>query len=248
MAQSNEKHSPLAQFEIDKIHHIDFLGYDISFTNSTMFMLVAALVPILFFILSTKKLEVIPSKFQLLAEMLHDFLKKLLSENTAKGSEKFFPFVLTLYLFIICANLLGMIPYSFTVTSHIIITFALSGTLFLVILIFALLKHGVKFFTIFAPSGAPLWVLPLLVPIELFAFIVRPISLAIRLAANMTAGHIMLKIIAGFIIALGFKLGWLPFMFVFALIGFEIFVAILQAYIFTILACVYLNDAVELAH
>lgn len=241
-------HSPLAQFEITNMVDLSLFGVDISHTNSALFMVLTTLISVTFFFIASKRAQVMPTKFQLAAESIYDFVENILVENTGEEGKKFFPLALSLFLFIAVANLLGMVPYSFTVTSHIITTFALSTLLFLVVIIAAFRKHGLKFLSIFVPSGAPGWMLPLLVVIEFFAYLIRPASLAIRLAANMTAGHTMLKVIAGFVVSLGFVLGWLPFAFVLILTGFEIFVAILQAYIFTILACVYLNDAIHIAH
>jgi F-type H+-transporting ATPase subunit a len=246
--QTGEAHSPLTQFQINNFVDAELFGFDISFTNSALFMALSTTISVIFFFLATRKAQTIPSKFQLMAESIYDFVENILVDNTGVEGKKFFPLALSLFLFVVVANLLGMVPYSFTVPSHIVVTFALSALLFLVVIIAAFMKHGVKFLSIFVPSGAPGWMLPLLITVEFFAYLIRPASLAIRLAANMTAGHTMLKVISGFIVSLGFALGWLPFAFVLVLTGFEIFVAILQAYIFTILACVYLNDAVHLSH
>lgn len=240
--------SPLSQFKIKTISDIELFGYDISYTNSAAFMAITTIVCVSVFMLGSFKARALPGRMQLFVESICNFVENILVDNTGPEGKKFFPFVLSLFLFVCTANLLGMFPYSFTITSHIIVTFALAMILFLVVVIAAFLKHGLKFFSIFLPSGAPLWMAPLLVMIEFVAYLIRPVSLAIRLAANMTAGHTMLKVIAGFILSLGYVGGWLPFLFVVTLTGFEIFVAILQAYIFTILACVYLNDAVHLAH
>jgi F-type H+-transporting ATPase subunit a len=241
-------HSPLEQFRINKLADISIFGADISFTNSALFMFLAAIITICLFLYSIRKLQLIPTRSQLSAEMIYEFIKNMLIENAGKDAMKFFPLAFTLFMFTLTMNLLGMVPYSFTATSHIIITFLLAAILFVTVVIAAFMKHGLKFLSIFMPSGSPLWLAPLLIVIELFAYLMRPVSLSIRLAANMTAGHTMLKVIAGFILPLGFIGGWLPLLFLVILTGFEIFVAILQAYIFTMLACVYLSDAVELHH
>jgi F-type H+-transporting ATPase subunit a len=243
-----EGHSPLAQFEIKTLLNIEFLGYDLSLTNSAFFMLLATIVGAGFMLFATRRHLLIPNRLQASAEYLYEFVLNMLKENTGEGGRKFFPFIFSIFIFVLLANLLGMLPYSFTSTSHIVMTFALATMLFIVIIVAAFMQHGLKFFTIFMPPGAPLWMAPLLITIELFAYLARPISLSIRLAANMTAGHTMMKVIAGFIVSMGITGGWLPFGFLVVLNGFEIFVAILQAYIFTMLACVYLDDAVHLAH
>ncbi len=245
---AGDKSSPLAQFEIKPLIEFDFLGLSFDLTNSGLVMLISTLTAVFLLLFATRKVEIVPGKPQLAAEFFYNFVKDMLVENTGTKGLKFFPLAFCLFMFVLFSNLFGMIPYSFTATSHIIITFALAAFLFLVIVTAALIKHGKKFFTIFLPSGTPMWLAPLLVAIELLAYLIRPVSLAIRLAANMTAGHTMLKVIAGFILPLGFIGGWLPLLFLVILTGFEIFVAILQAYIFTMLACVYLSDAVELHH
>ncbi len=241
-------HSPLDQFKIKNIADISLFNYDISITNSTICMILASAIAIFTMMSLIRKKQIIPTKGQVVAEGFYNFIRTLLVDNAGEKALKFFPLVFTLFMFIFIMNLLGMIPYSFTATSHIIVTLGLSSLLFVIIIIAALCKHGLKFFSIFLPSGTPLFLAPLLILVELFAYLARPVSLAIRLSANMTAGHTMLKVIAGFILPLGFIGGWLPLLFLVVLVGFEIFVAILQAYIFTILACVYLSDAVELHH
>jgi len=241
-------HSPLDQFKITNMHELTIAGYDIAFTNSALFMVLASLFGTSFLLLATKNQQLVPNRMQVSAEFLYNFVKDMLVENAGPAALKFFPLAFSLFMFVLLANLLGMVPYSFTATSHIFTTFALAAILFVVVVIAAFMKHGLKFLSIFLPSGAPAWLAPLLIVIELFAYLMRPVSLSIRLAANMTAGHTMLKVIAGFILPLGYLGGWLPLLFLVILTGFEIFVAILQAYIFTMLACVYLSDAVELHH
>lgn len=245
---AEEKHSPLAQFEIKPLYDIEFSNISLDFTNSALLMVLSVVISVAFLLIATKDKLIIPHKLQAFAEFLYNFVKDMLVNNTGPEGLKFFPLAFSLFIFVLFCNLLGMIPYSYTATSHIIVTFALAASLFVVIVIFAFKKHGIKFLSIFMPSGTPLWLSPLLIFIELFAYLARPISLSIRLAANMTAGHTMMKVIAGFVISLGYIGGWLPLLFLVVLTGFEIFVAILQAYIFTMLACVYLNDAVHLSH
>ena len=241
-------HSPLSQFEIKPIYDLNAFGLNLDITNSTIFLVLASIIPIIFFYKATIKTTLVPSRMQALSESTYEFIESMLIGNTGEGGRKFFPLIFSLFIFILISNLLGMMPYSFTTTSHIIVTFALAFLLFLVVVIAAILKHGLKFFSIFLPKGVPLWMAPLMIMIELFAYLIRPCSLSIRLAANMTAGHTMLKVIASFVLSLGIAGGWFPLLFLVILSGFEIFVATLQAYIFSILACVYLSDAVELAH
>ena len=246
--EAEHKHSPLAQFEINSIFDFKWNGYNLDITNSAIVMILASFIAIVLFSIATKNRNIIPCKMQVVAEFFYGFIKNLLIENTGKAGLKFFPLAFSLFIFVLFCNLLGMLPYSFTATSHIVTTFALSAGLFVIIVTAAFFKHGLKFFSIFCPSGTPLFLAPLLIVVEFFAYLARPISLAIRLAANMTAGHTMLKVVAGFVIPLGFIGGWLPLLFLVILTAFEIFVAVLQAYIFTMLACVYLSDAVELHH
>jgi len=239
-------HSPLAQFQVHPLAEFHWRGLDLSFTNSALFMVIAVTAIALFLTLATRKAATVPSRWQLVAEMGYEFVANMLRDNVGKDGMKYFPFVFSLFMFVLITNLLGMMPYGFTVTSHISITFALALVTFLGITAIGFLKHGLHFLGFFLPKGTPLWMAPLMIFIELFAYLARPVSLSIRLAANMMAGHTMLKIIAGFVIMMGFLGGWLPLAFLVALTGFEIFVAVLQAYIFAVLICVYLNDAVHM--
>lgn len=236
--------SPLAQFEIKKIFHLpEFFGHNIDFTNSSLFMTLALICSIVFFYFGSKKLEVKPaSKMQVLIEVVYNFLDKTMSQSVKdKKAKRFFPLVFTFFMFVISCNLLGMLPYSFTVTSHIIVTFGMALAILVFITLYGLFRNGFAFLKIFAPSGTPLWLLPLVTTIEVFAYCARSISLSLRLGANMIAGHTMLKVIAGLCLGAG-VFSILPFTFIVAITAFEIFVAILQAYIFTTLICVYLND------
>lgn len=239
-------HSPLDQFKIKPLAHFELMGFDLSFTNSSLYMVLTILAASLFFMLTMRRGAVVPGRWQGLAEMTYEFVANMLKENVGSEGRKFFPFIFSLFIFILFANLLGMTPYSFTVTSHIIVTFAIAIFIFIGVTIVAFAIHGMKFFSFFLPAGTPWFFAPLMVVIEIFAYLARPMSLSIRLAANMMAGHVMLKVLAGFIISMGLAFGWLPFVFTIAITGFEFFVAMLQAYIFTILTCVYLNDAIHL--
>ena len=238
-------HNPLAQFEIHPLVDFKVGGVDLSFTNASLFMALAVSGIIFFILGSTRARAMVPGRWQCMAEMLYEFIAGMLHENVGKDGLKFFPLVFSTFMFILFCNLLGMMPYSFTATSHIAVTFALAAALFLAMTIFGLARHGLHFFSLFAPEGVPAWIMPVIIPIELVSYLVRPVSLSIRLAANMIAGHVLLKIFAGFVIALGI-FGIFPGAFLVLFIGFEIFIACLQAYIFTMLLCVYLNDAVNL--
>jgi F-type H+-transporting ATPase subunit a len=239
-------HNPLEQFTVKTICSLSAFGYDISFTNASLFMMCATLSIIAFFAVATSELRIVPGKMQLAAESLWNFVNNMVKENAGSTATVFTPLVFTLFIFILFANLYGMLPYGFTVTSHVIVTFVLAMLIFTVITITGFVKHGVRFFGLFFPSGTPIFLAPLIVVIEIFAYFSRPISLSLRLAGNMAAGHILLKVIAGFIVALSVFLKWMPIPLVVVLIGFEVLVALLQAYIFAILSCVYLNDALHL--
>ena len=193
----------------------------------------------------TKRQYLIPSRLQVINEMIYEMMSNMAVNTAGKNSLKYLPFIITLYLFILFCNLLGMIPGAFTVTSHITITFALAIFIFFSVTVIGFAKHGLQYIKLFLPKGTPLIILPLIFVIELFAYLARPISLSLRLAANMTAGHIVLKVIISFIMMTGF-LGIIPFAMLSILTGFEIFISILQAYIFAILTCVYLGDALNL--
>ena len=183
-----------------------------------------------------------------MSELLYEFIANMINDNIGHKGQKFFPFIFTLFTFILFGNLLGMLPYSFTFTSHIIVTFALAMFIFLFITLIGIFMHGFKFFGLFVPKGVPMLMLPLMIPIEIISYLSRPISLSVRLFANMMAGHTMLKVFGGFVISLGIVGGWLPLTFSVALTGLEILVAFLQAYVFAILTCIYLNDALNLHH
>lgn len=202
----------------------------------------------LFFIGATQKKSLVPDKIQLIAEMAYEFVSKMISETAGKDARPYFPFILSLFLFVLVANLLGMLPYSFTVTSHIIVTFALAFFIFIGVTIVGFAKHGISYLKLFVPSGVPVFLLPLIIVIELISYLSRPVSLSVRLFANMMAGHTMLKVFGSFVVSLGILGGWLPLGFAVALTGLELLVAFIQAYVFAILTCIYLNDALNLHH
>lgn len=236
---------PIHQFEIKKIVPLELNNIDISFTNSSMFMILAILVVSIFLILSIKNKKIIPNRFQAMSELLYEFIANMINDNIGHKGKKFFPFIFTLFTFILFGNLLGMLPYSFTFTSHIIVTFALAMFIFLFITLIGIFMHGFKFFGLFVPKGVPMLMLPLMIPIEIISYLSRPISLSVRLFANMMAGHTMLKIFAGFVFSLGI-FGIAPLIVDVALTALEVLIAILQAYVFTILTCIYLNESINL--
>ena len=238
--------NPLHQFELTTIIPISFAGYDFSFTNSSLIMVAATALIGICLSRAMRAEAMVPSRLQASAEILYSFVCDTLNANVGPGGKPFLPLIFSLFIFILFCNLFGMLPYSFTVTSHIIITFGLAMLVFGTVTIVGFVKHGSHFLSIFLPRGTPVWLMPLMIIIELFAYLARPISLSLRLAANMMAGHVLLKIMAGFVVTLMVVLKPLPMPLMIILIGFEIFVAVLQAYIFTILSCVYLHDAVNL--
>ena len=241
--------NPMHQFAIYRIGpEINIRGVDISFTNASLFMAISALTIISLFFLGTRKKTIIPSKIQLLTELTYIFVYKMVSDTAGSKGKPYFSFIFTLFIFVLFCNMLGMLPYSFTVTSHIIVTFVLAASIFVGVTIIGFIKHGVGYLKLFVPSGVPLILLPLIVVIELISYLSRPVSLSVRLFANMMAGHTMLKVFGGFVISLGIIGGWLPLSFIVALTALEILVAFLQAYVFAILTCIYLNDALNLHH
>jgi F-type H+-transporting ATPase subunit a len=237
--------SPLEQFEIKAIAPIEVGGLDISFTNSSAAMVAAVVLGSALLVLGMSRASVVPGRIQSLAEMSYEFVAGLLSDTVGAEGKRYFPFVFTLFMFVLLGNLLGMIPYSFTFTSHIIVTFAMAIMIFIGVTILGLVKHKMHFFSFFVPPGVPVAMWPLLIPIEIISYLSRPISLSVRLFANMLAGHTLLKVIAGFIAVLGVA-GVLPLALVVALTGLEILIAFLQAYVFAILTCLYINDALHL--
>lgn len=241
--------NPMSQFEVYSIGpKIQIGSFDLSFTNSSLFMVLTVAAISLFFIAATQKKSLVPNKMQLIAEMAFEFVSKMISETAGKDARPYFPFILSLFLFVLVANLLGMLPYSFTVTSHIIVTFALAFFIFIGVTIVGFAKHGISYLKLFVPSGVPIFLLPLIIVIEVISYLSRPVSLSVRLFANMMAGHTMLKVFGGFVVSLGILGGWLPLGFAVALTGLELLVAFIQAYVFAILTCIYLNDALNLHH
>lgn len=252
---SGDSHSPLDQFKIKNLVEINtgeveiggspFL-IDLSFTNTSLYMVLATFVAVAFMLFATRKKATIPSRAQVVAESIYGFLNNMVTSSLGVEGKKFFPLVFSLFGFILMCNILGMTPYSFTPTSHIAVTFTLSMTAFLAITIFAIARNGVGgFIHMFLPSGVPWWMAPVIFLIEFFSFLIRPVTLSVRLFANIVAGHVLLKVVAGFIISLGVVFGVFPMLFAIIMTGFELFVAVLQSYIFAILVCAYLGEVTK---
>jgi F-type H+-transporting ATPase subunit a len=247
---------PIHQFQIVEYFPIAKIGgADIAFTNSAAHMAVAVAGITLFLVGATASRSMVPGRMQSAAELLYEFVATTIRSTAGSEGMRFFPFVFSIFAFVLTVNMMGLIPYSFTVTSHIIITAALAITVFLTVLFYGLYRHGLHFFNLFVPKGVPIYILPLIVGIEVLSFISRPISHSVRLFANMLAGHITLKVFAGFIVLMGSALGavgWagavLPFGMIVILMALETLVAFLQAYVFAILTCIYLNDAIHPGH
>jgi F-type H+-transporting ATPase subunit a len=247
---------PIHQFQIVNLFPIAKIGNtEIAFTNSAAFMLAAVIGITAFLVIGTASRSLVPSRLQSAAELSYEFVASTVRSTAGSEGMKFFPFVFTIFMFILTVNMIGLIPYTFTVTSHIIVTAALAFTVFLTVLGYGLWRHGFHFFNLFVPKGVPIYILPLIIFIEILSFISRPISHSVRLFANMLAGHITLKVFAGFIVLMGGSLGaigWvggvLPFAMIIILTALETLVAFLQAYVFAILTCIYLNDAIRPGH
>lgn len=238
--------SPLEQFEIRPLVPLSFGGMDISYTQSALWMTIAVITATLFLTLSMRNRSLVPGRWQNAAEMLYEFIAGMVRDNLGKEGQKYFPFVFSVFMIVLMGNLLGMVPYSFTYTSHIVVTASLALMVFLGATLIGILRHGLHFFSLFMPAGVPIFMAPLIVPIEIISYLSRPLSLSVRLFVNMMAGHTMLKVFAGFSVAMGIILGVMPLVLNIALIGLEVMIAFIQAYVFTVLTCVYLKDAIEL--
>jgi F-type H+-transporting ATPase subunit a len=239
--------SPMHQFVIGRIGEWNIAGFDASFSKAAAFMIAAVIVVTLFLTLTTSRRAMIPGRWQSISELWYEFIANMLKETVGAEGRKYFPFVFSLFSFIVMCNLIGMLPYSYTVTSHIAVTLCLALMVFVLVTFIGLARHGMHFLSFFVPKGVPAVMLLLVVPIEVLSYFMRPISHSVRLFANMTAGHTMLKVFGGFVVQMG-VFGVLPFALIVALTGLEIAIAVLQAYVFTILTCLYLNDAVHLEH
>lgn len=242
---------PMKQFAIKRFNEFEVFGVDASFTNSALWMVIAISVVTLFFLLATGKRTLVPSRMQSMAELAYEFIAGTVRQNVGTEGMKYFPLIFTLFMFVLACNVLGMIPYSFTVTSHIIVTFALAAMVFIVVTVVGFFRHGIGYFKLFAPDGVPTVLLPIIFPIELVSYLMRPVSLSVRLFANMLAGHAVLKVFASFVAILsavefGVVGAIAPFGLMLGLTALEFLVAVLQAYVFTVLTCIYLHDAIHL--
>jgi F-type H+-transporting ATPase subunit a len=249
--------NPIEQFQIHDLFPIGKVGgFDIAFTNSAAYMLLTVLVVTAFLLGTTAQRKLVPTRLQSVAELSYEFVASMIRSTTdAREGMKYFPFVFTLFMFILTLNMISLIPHTFSVTSQIIITAALALAVFFIVLIDGFRRHGLHFFTVFIPKGVPIYLLPLIVAIEMMSFISRPLSHSVRLFANMLAGHITLQVFAGFVVLLGTSfgvIGWIggvvPLVLVVMLYALETLVAFLQAYVFAILTCIYLNDAIHPGH
>jgi F-type H+-transporting ATPase subunit a len=244
---------PLHQFQIQQLLSITVAGLDLSFTNSALYMVIAvsAISGLMYFGMNNAQL--VPGRLQATAETFYDFVAGLVRDNAGHDAKPYFPLVFTLFMYILFANMLGMLPYTFTFTSHIIVTFALGVAVFVFVTALGFIKHGFHFFSFFMPPGAPLALAPLMIPIEVLLYFMRPVSLSVRLFVNIMAGHMMMKVFAGFVVMLiaglgvvGGAIGMLSVAVNVALTMFEFLVAFLQAYVFTILTCIYIHDSLAL--
>jgi|TARA_B110000014_G_scaffold183801_1_gene132878 F-type H+-transporting ATPase subunit a len=241
--------SPLEQFTIEPIVKFEIGGTDLSFTNSSLWMLITALTLIGFVVIGTQRRALVPGRLQSAVEYFYQVVADMVRDNVGSAGRPYFPFIFSLFMFILFGNLLGLIPGAFTFTSHLAVTFAMSAFIFIGVTIIGLITHGLKFFSLFFPHGAPIVSAPVLIPIEIISYFSRPISLSVRLFANMTVGHVLLKVIGGGVVALGgfFVVpGLVPFAALVAITMLEVMIAVIQAYVFAILTCVYLNDALHL--
>jgi F-type H+-transporting ATPase subunit a len=239
--------SPVEQFAIQNLSAPLFSigGHEIAITNSAVFMFAAVAVSSVLLVAGAGKAAMIPGRFQAMSELFYEFIANMVRDNVGTAGKKFFPFIFTLFIFTLFGNVLGLIPYGFTFTSHIAVTFFMAFVVFIAVTLIGIFKHGLHFFSLFFPHGAPLFTAPILIPIEIVSYLSRPISLSVRLFANMTVGHVLLKVLAGFVVALGI-FGVVPLAVLVAITALELLIALLQAYIFTILCCIYLNDALHL--
>lgn len=247
------KPNPIEQFELHRLFPFELAGYDASFTNASLYMLLAALGVVLLMVIATSRKAIVPGRMQAVAEMLYEFVANTVRQTAGKEGMKFFPFVFTLFSFILISNLIGLAPYSFSPTAQIVVTFAFAALVITMVVVYGLYRHGLRFLNLFVPHGVPLPVLVVLVPIEIISFLSRPISLSVRLFANILAGHITLAVFGGFVMLLLSAGAWsvlapIPLLAIVALYALELLVAFLQAFVFSVLTCVYLNDAIHPGH
>ncbi len=245
--------NPIEQFELHRIFPLEISGIETSFTNASLYMLLAALGVVGLMVAATSRKSIVPGRMQALAEMLYEFVANMVRQTAGKEGMKFFPFVFSLFSFILIANIIGLVPYSYSVTSQIIVTFAFAALVITLVVAYGVYRNGFGFLRLFVPHGVPLPVLVVLVPIEIISFLSRPVSLSVRLFANILAGHITLAVFGGFVMMLLASGGWsllapVPLLAIVALYALELLVACLQAFVFSVLTCVYLNDAIHPGH
>ncbi len=242
---------PMEQFNIIRYVPLNIFGIDISFTNASLWMVMALLIVCGFLIYSMHNASLVPGRVQSVGEVAYTFIANMVHDSAGHEGMKYFPVIFTIFVFVLALNVLGMIPLpglgAFTVTSHIIVTFALAAFVFVGVTLIGIAKHGVRFFKLFVPSGVPVLLLPLIAVIEVISYCTRPVSLSVRLFANMMAGHTMLAVFGSFVVGLGILGGWVPLLFMVFIMGLEILVAFLQAYVFAVLSSIYLNDALHAA-
>lgn len=241
--------NPIEQFQIKPIIPLEAGGVDISFTNSAVMMVISVVLITAFLTLSVRSRALVPGRWQSMAEVFYEFVANMLRDNVGQEGRKYFPFIFSLFMFVLFGNLLGMVPGAFTYTSHVIVTFGMAAVVFIGVTLIGFARHGLHFLRMFFPEGAPIATAVILVPIEIISYFSRPFSLAVRLFANMTVGHIILKVLGGFVVALGgFYVvpGIVPFAFLGGITVLEFGIALLQAYVFTILSCIYLHDAIHM--
>lgn len=252
MATEGKTIDALSQFELSPM--LGIVGKAVSFSQSNAFMLVALLLSAGLMLGSARRGALIPGRFQALGESAYEFIAGMVRDQVGDEGKKYFPFVFSVFMFVLFGNLLGMLPYAFTFTSHIAVTLALAVVVFLTVTVIAIARHGMHFFSYFFPEGAPVWLAPIIIPVEVISYFSRVVSLSVRLFANMLAGHITVKVFAGLVVALGALGigGWigaiLPLAMTVAITALEVLVAFLQAYVFTVLTCMYLNDAIHPGH
>lgn len=245
---------PLHQFVVTPIVPLEIGGVDVSFTNSSLWMMIAIAASTLFLSLAMRRRAMVPGRMQVAAEMLYEFIANMIRTNIGPEGRQYFGIVFTIFMVVLMGNLLGMLPFSFTYTSHIAMTAGLAVAVFALVVVLGVVRHGTHFLTLFAPPGVPFLLYPLIVPLEIISYFIRPVTLSVRLFANMMAGHLMLKVFAGFSVAMiaiglpGFFMALMPMLFNVLLIGFEIMIALVHAYVFSVLCCIYLKDTVDLHH
>ena len=247
--------SPLEQFAIHPLFHLPVAGHDLAFTNSSLAMLFALLGTVALFMFGTRRAAMVPGRFQSMAESIYQFVETMIDDNIGHGGHRFFPLVFSIFMIVLLGNVFGLVPMNFTFTSHIVVTAAMALFVFCLIIVAGVIRNGLHWFSIFLPSGLPWYLIPLMVPIEIVSFLSRPLSLSVRLFANMLAGHVILHVFAGFCVLLagllggfGIILSLLPLSINVAFTGLELLVACLQAYVFAVMSCIYLRDAVDVHH